>query len=109
MKLGRLIATLFFLALSETAFTADPYNYSELWRSWSVTTREAYIDGVVDGISEAFILTIVNVAREKLMKKPEPPEVKRTRDNYSSVTQETKFLTLSRISTKIPQTLTSIR
>jgi hypothetical protein len=37
---------------------ADPYNYADLWRSWSIVTREAYISGMHDGIFRATSKTL---------------------------------------------------
>lgn len=68
------------LMLLSTAAVADPYNYADLWKVWSTTAREAYIDGVTDGISEAYVLTMTTIAQDKLLKKPEPPRVAKLRE-----------------------------
>jgi len=38
------------LILNGVAIGSDPYNYAELWNSWSVVTKNAYLDGLTDGI-----------------------------------------------------------
>lgn len=68
------------LLFSKTALAAEPHNYAESWRSWNLVTREAYISDVVDGIGEAYIVTIMAVAPDKIAKTPPPSEVKRTTD-----------------------------
>lgn len=61
----------------KTAVAADPYNFAELWRCWNIAAREAYIIGVVDGITEAYFVTLRTVAPDKLQKSPMPAEVKK--------------------------------
>ena len=39
-----------FLVLNGIASAGDPYNYAEVWNSWSVITKNAYLDGLTDGI-----------------------------------------------------------
>jgi hypothetical protein len=80
MKLKTGIAIFFMLIFSKTALAAEPYNYAELWRSWNIVAREAYITGVVDGIAEAFIVTLKNLVPDKLGKSPTPTGVKKTTD-----------------------------
>jgi len=75
------VITIFFLVVSlKTAVAADPYNYSELWRSWGIVGREAYISGVVDGIAEAYFVTLTTVAPNKFPKTPEPIEITKARE-----------------------------
>ena len=78
MKLKTGIVIFFMLIFSKTALATEPYNYAELWRSWNIVAREAYISGVVDGIAEAFIVTLRNLASDKLGKSPTPAGVKKT-------------------------------
>ncbi|MBI4455432.1 MAG: hypothetical protein HY644_05980 [Acidobacteria bacterium] len=68
------------LLLATTAFSAEPFNYAELWRSWNPITREAYITGAVDGIAEAYFTTISAVAPDKITRDPLPPEVRKATD-----------------------------
>ena len=51
--------------IAKSSFADGPYNYAELWQTWSTVAREAYISGVIDGISKAFFLTMITVAPEK--------------------------------------------
>jgi len=80
MKLKTGIAIFLLFLFAKTALAAEPYNYAELWRSWTIVAREAYITGVVDGIAEAYIVTITTVAPDKFLKTPAPTEVKKTTD-----------------------------
>ena len=80
MKLTTGVAILLMLAFSKTAIATEPYDYAELWRSWNVAAREAYISGVVDGIAEAFVVTMATIAPDKFAKTPAPAEVKKTTD-----------------------------
>ena len=80
MKLKTGVTILLMYIFAETAVAAEPYNYAELWRSWNIVAREAYISGVVDGIAEAFIVTMTTVAPDKVAKTPVPAEVKKTTD-----------------------------
>ena len=70
----------FLLTLLKTAIATDIYNYADLWRSWNVVAREAYINGVVDGIAEAYIEILITVAPDKFPKNPEPAEIKKVRE-----------------------------
>ena len=72
MSYKSLIMTLFILMSLSTAAVAAPYNYANLWMVWSATSREAYIDGVTDGIAEAYFLTTVT--------KPESPKLVKFRE-----------------------------
>ena len=74
------IIVLFFLFLVEISVAADPYNYAERWRSWNIVAREAYISGLVDGIAEAYHVTLTTIAPDKSWKSPEPVEVKKVRE-----------------------------
>lgn len=78
LKIGFVFLLIFIIA--KTAIAAEPYNYAELWQSWNIVTREAYISGVADGISEAFTVTMTTVAPDKFAKNPVPAEVKRAMD-----------------------------
>ena len=78
MKSGIII--FFLLILMKTALAADPYNYAGLCRSWDIVAREAYISGVVDGIAEAYIVTLTTVVPNSFSKGPESPEVKKARE-----------------------------
>lgn len=80
MKFKTGIAILLMLIITKTVVAEGPYNYADLWRSWNVVAREAYISGVIEGISEAFIVTMTNVAPEKFVKTPVPAEVKKATD-----------------------------
>lgn len=80
MKLKIGFAFLLILIAAKTVLATEPYNYAEQWRSWDVVSREAYINGVVDGISKAFIVTLATVSPDKFLKKPEPAEVKKVSD-----------------------------
>jgi len=79
LKIGFAILLLL-LAFTKTVLAGGPYNYSELWRSWNIVTREAYISGVVDGIAKAYFVTMTVVAPDKFSKTPQPTEVKKTTD-----------------------------
>jgi hypothetical protein len=80
MKLKTFIILLFAIILVKPVATAQAYNYAELWRSWDISAREAYISGVFDGITEAYFVTMKNIAPNKLLKTPEPVEVKKIRE-----------------------------
>lgn len=80
MKLKTGVAIFLMFIFAKAAFAVEPYNYAELWRSWNIVAREAYISGVVDGIVEAFIVTMTTVAPDKMAKTPTPAEVKKTTD-----------------------------
>lgn len=80
MKLKTGVAIFFMFIVAKTALATEPYNFAEQWRSWDVVTREAYISGVVDGIAEAFFVTITTVAPDKLPKSLVPAEVKKATD-----------------------------
>jgi hypothetical protein len=74
------LSFLLLLVFLNTSVMAGPYNHAELWRSWSTITREAYIDGVTDGIAEAYMYTMTNIAQDKFSKKPELPQVAKVRE-----------------------------
>lgn len=80
MKLKNGVAILLMFIFAKTAVASEPYNYADLWRSWNMVAREAYISGVVDGIAEAFFVTMTIVAPAKFAKSPEPAEVKKATD-----------------------------
>lgn len=80
MKLKTGAAVFLMFIVAKTAFATEPYNFAEQWRSWNVVTREAYISGVVDGIAEAFFVTMTTVAPDKLPKNPVSAEVKKATD-----------------------------
>lgn len=65
MKLKTGVAIFLMFIVAKTALATEPYNYAERWHSWNVVTREAYISGAVDGIAEAFIVTMTTVAPGK--------------------------------------------
>lgn len=73
------VVVFLFVSLSSTA-TAAPYNYAHLWLSWNRFVQEVYIDGVTDGIAEAYVLTMQTVAQEKWLTTPEPPELANLRE-----------------------------
>ena len=75
-----LILPFFMVMLLSTTTIAAPYNYADLWKVWSTTAREAYIDGVTDGITEAYFLTMMTVAQNKILKNPESSEVTTVRE-----------------------------
>jgi hypothetical protein len=79
IKIGITILLLIVI-IANSSFADGPYNYAQLWRSWSTVAQEAYISGVIDGISKAFFITMTTVAPEKFVKTPEPPEVIKARD-----------------------------
>jgi len=79
-KLKTSAAILLMFIFAKTAVAAEPYNYADLWRSWNVVAREAYITGVVDGIAEAFFVTMTTVAPDKFAKTPVSTEVKKATD-----------------------------
>jgi len=81
MKSGIII--FFLLILMKTALAADPYNHAGLWRSWDIVAREAYICGVVDGIAEAYIVTLTTVVPNSFSKSPVSPEVKKAWEKLS--------------------------
>jgi hypothetical protein len=62
------------------AFTAAPINYADIWKTWSVVSRGAYIYGVTEGIAEAYIETVTAIAPSISAKKPEPPEITKVRE-----------------------------
>lgn len=39
-----------FFAVSGVVDASDPYNYAERWNSWANITKNAYLDGLTDGI-----------------------------------------------------------
>lgn len=80
MKLRVSVAFFLVFFLAKTSLAAEPYNYAELWRSWNVVARDAYISGAVDGIAEAYFVTMTVVAPSKVAKTPPPPEVKKATD-----------------------------
>jgi hypothetical protein len=80
MKKSQYLGIYFLLLSTYIAAAADPYNYAANWKLWNIQTREAYIDGLVDGVAEAYRVTSTNMAADKLLKNPEPPELKKTRD-----------------------------
>ncbi len=68
MKLKILIAVFLISILTKISFAAEPYNFANLWQAWSVAAREAYLDGMVDGIAEAYWVTRSNLAPNKTEK-----------------------------------------
>lgn len=80
MKLKPIIIILFLFINPQTVLASSPYNYANLWYSWNVVAREAYISGVADGIARSFFVTIITVSPEKFAKNPVSPEVKETTD-----------------------------
>ena len=80
MRFKSLMVPVFLLISLSTVAIAAPYNYANLWMAWSTTAREAYVDGVTDGIAEAYILTMTTVAQDQFSKKPEPPQVANVRE-----------------------------
>jgi len=77
---GFLISVFGLMLLNAVAVAADPYDYAARWRSWNIISREAYVDGVTDGIAEAYFFTMENVGQDKVRKKPEPPQVTKVRE-----------------------------
>lgn len=46
------------LILDGTSLVAradDPYNYAEVWKGWSVEAKSAYLWGLTDGLSHAYV------------------------------------------------------
>ena len=80
MKLKTSVIFFIIFIIAITSGISGPYNYAELWRSWSIVAREAYISGVTDGIAEAYFVTMGTVAPEKIFKTPVPADVKEVRD-----------------------------
>lgn len=80
MNLKTCIAIFLIFIITKTAVAAEPYNYAELWKSWNIAAREAYISGVCDGIAKAFFVTMTTVAPDKFAITPTPAEVKEITD-----------------------------
>jgi hypothetical protein len=81
MILRNLIVSVLGLLLLQTiAVAGDPYDHAARWRSWNIIAREAYIDGITDGIAEAYFFTMQNVAEDEAWKTSEPPQVTKVRE-----------------------------
>lgn len=80
MNQFRSVALLLLVFGMAPASATEPFNSAALWHSWDNVARDAYIEGVVDGIAEAFITTMTTVAPKKLRNDPTPPEVKKVTD-----------------------------
>lgn len=80
MRLKTGVAIFLMFIFAKMALAAEPYNYAELWQSWNIVAREAYISGVVDGIAKAYFVTMTTVVPDKFAKTSPPAEVKKTTD-----------------------------
>lgn len=79
MKTG-IASILFALAISMPAFGSEPPNYGRLWNMWTPGERDAYLNGVVDGVARAYFVTLKTVAPKLFNAKQEPASVKATTD-----------------------------
>lgn len=80
MKFGIYAFAMALLLAASPVFTAEPYNYAELWRSWNASAREAYVSGVVDGIAESHLKTLSATAPHLIGNDAPPPDLKKVKD-----------------------------
>jgi hypothetical protein len=74
---GIVILSLFIFAAVK-AVAAEPYRYSDSWRAWNISAREAYIQGVFDGTFQGFTVTLMTVAPDRAAQTPVAPEITKT-------------------------------
>jgi len=75
-----LVSVLWLMVLNTIAVAADPYDYAARWRLWSVSAQEAYVEGLTDGVAEAYFVIMENIGQDMVLKKPEPPQVTKVRE-----------------------------
>jgi hypothetical protein len=77
-KATRIVILILAIFAAVKAVAAEPYRYSDSWRAWNISAREAYIEGVFDGVLQGFTVTLTTVAPDKAAQTPVPPEIKKT-------------------------------
>jgi hypothetical protein len=76
-KATGIVFIIFFIFAAAKAVAGEPYRYSDSWRSWNISAREAYIEGVFDGIIQGFTVTLATVTPDKAAQTPVPAEIKK--------------------------------
>lgn len=53
-KIGLLVLAILIVTLSASTMATDLFNYGQRWKSWSVGTRNVYLEGFQDGSNHAY-------------------------------------------------------
>jgi hypothetical protein len=64
------------LALAQEGLSSSQYDYADQWKSWSNAGRDAYLQGFVDGNSEAFITAGKDWLPKEFFHSPQSKRVK---------------------------------
>jgi hypothetical protein len=71
------------------AWSGEPFNNANLWKSYSEQTKRVYVDGFADGVSETFIAAAGSWIGYDKLKEPVSEKVKKVRDRvFIRYTQE---------------------